>query len=244
MPSKSLETFHLEPWMADHIQAITVSVAKQVLAEEQAKGFDDDPLIRVDRRYGMPFEGVRPFGFIEIFARTEMGEVIEFIWRKLHEKSPVGDFDSRPGHPGFYRNSHIIMVNGEQVHEYNVADLDYDPNRDKVQFVNSAIYARKIEGIYTASRIIDKKRRIRQRKGIWHTLGWSPQAPKGVYRVVQRMANIRYGRNMKIKFTMSKLNLGVQVRRWWSGGRKLKNFEMTDHVYPTIELIPISGGVL
>ena len=244
MPSKSLEHFRLKPWMGKHIQAITISVAKEVLREEQVKGFDDNPRILVDRRYGVPFEGVKPFGIIEIFSRSDMGEVIEFIWKKLHEKSPVGDFDSRPGHPGFYRNSHIIMVNGVQVTQATIKTMNYDPHKDKIQFVNTTVYARKIEGIYTSSRIIDRKTRKRERKGKWHTFGWSPQAPKGVYRVVHRMARTRFGSNMDIKYTVKKLNLGVQVRRWWTGGKKMNNFELTDQVYPTIEITPRTGGIL
>jgi hypothetical protein len=244
MPSKSLEHFQIEPWMGEHIQSITISVSKSVLREEQARGFDQKPLILVDRKPGMPMEGVKPFGIIEMLSRSDLGEVVEFIWRMLHAKSPVGDYDSRPGHPGFYRNSHLIMVNGVEVNSKNIHTLDYDPQTDKIQFVNASVYARKIEGIYTSSRIIDRKTRKRERKGKWHTFGWSPQAPKGVYRVVHKMARTRYGRTIKIRFTMSKLNLGVLVRRWWKGGKKLRTFELADHVYPTIELIPMSGGVL
>ena len=244
MAKKSFETFQLEPWMHEHVQAITISVAKQALREEQARGFDRQPLTIVDRRPNLPFEAVRPFGRIEIIERVEMGEIIEFIFRKLHEKSPVGDIDSRPGHPGFYRNSHFITVNGNMVTAENVKNINYNPERDTVRFVNAAIYARKIEGIYTASRF-NKKTRKQENKGKWHTLGWSPQAPKGVYRVVARMAKQKYGKNAAIRYTVMRLSVGgAQVRRWYKSGKKLRRFEMTDQVYPVIELSPRKGGII
>lgn len=121
--------------IAKEIQALTVSVAKEVLAEEQARGFPKDPRVIVDRRrYDAPVESVKPFGRIEFVTRADMGEVAEWIWRRLVEKSPV---DS-----GRYSDSHIIMINGVQVTSNNWTGLG---PTDVVQIVNAQPYARKIE---------------------------------------------------------------------------------------------------
>lgn len=244
MAVRRLEEFKLEPWMGKHIQAITISAAYDVLAEEQTKGFDTDPLVLVDRKPNRAFENVKPFGIIEIIERADMGEVAEWIFRELHRLSPVGDGDDpRQGHPGFYRNSHFIFVNETSVNADNVDSLNYDPSKDTLRFANVAIYSRRIEGIFTSSRINPKTRK-RERKGKWHTFGWSPQAPKGVYRVVARKAKAMWGKNLDIRYTVRKIEGGARVRRWWKSGKKLSKFEMTDQVYPTIEIRPRAGGII
>lgn len=121
--------------IAKDIKALTISVAKSVLAEEQARGFPKDPRVIVDRRkYDAPVESVKPFGRIEFVSRADMGEVAEWIWRRLVEKSP---YDT-----GRYSDSHIIMINGVQVTKTNWVGLG---PKDVVQIVNAQPYARKIE---------------------------------------------------------------------------------------------------
>lgn len=114
------------------IRQFQIMTARHVLAEEQARGFDREPRVIVDRRFDAAIETVKPFGRIEFVERVDIGEVVEWIWKRLLERSPVLT--------GRYQDSHIVMINGASVPDIR----GYKPG-DRIQIVNIQPYARKVE---------------------------------------------------------------------------------------------------
>lgn len=191
------EKWEIGEELVKDIRAVTIHVAREVLAEEQARGFTKDPRVVVDsRRYDAPVETVKPFGRVEFIEKADIGEIVMFIWRQLVQRSPY--------RKGGYSDSHAILVNGKEAAPDNVLA---GPG-DKVQIVNIQPYARKIER------------------------GLSLQAPTGVYRVVFRIAQRRYGKIAFIKYTMVPLNLGVTI-----ASKK----GAVAQVYPCIQITPSAG---
>ncbi len=192
------------------IRATTQRVAYEALRDEVKRGFDNQPLVVTD---GMPRrapEQVRAFGKIEWIARADAVEIALWVKRALEARSPVLS--------GWYRASHLLFLNGEQV-----ANLRNYKAGDRIQIVNNSPYARKLEG---------RPARTRGRKGqrvkTAGRRGASKQAPQGVYRVVHRLAVARYGRSVFIDFKYVPLSTGATVRG--RGGKRRAQ------VYPAIQI--------
>ena len=141
----------------------------------------------VDGREGAPLNSVRPDGVI-IAEWTMFDEMFRWISEQLEKHSPVGtSSDTRPGHPGLYRASHVFLADAQQVFPGEAI-----PAADEYVFVNTVPYARKIER------------------------GLSSQAPDGVYETVAVLASRRWGNLARVRFSYrSPLFGGIQS--WASG---------------------------
>lgn len=127
----------------------------------------------VDGRRGAKLEEVRPDGTI-IAEFDLVMDVLDWIRGQLEEHSPVGQGeDNRPGHPGLYRASHELIVDGQLIPTGTPAPIGFD----EAAFVSTVPYARKIER------------------------GLSSQAPDGVYQVVATLAGRRFGNIARIRFS-------------------------------------------
>lgn len=200
-----------------------VTVARQALAEEQVRGFDERPRRIVDRRYDVPIEAVRFGGVIEFIPRGDIAELLRWIFAEIVRRSPVLT--------GRYRDSHIIMINGVSVgSDPEAAIRRYKPG-DRVQIVNTQPYAKKIEG------------RSRTRTGGSAMRGQSKQAPNGVYRAVYGAAKRRYSKVAFIDFTYVKLDTGLSVMGSQGGGRNRKRVRRPA-VFPCIKLFQSESGRL
>jgi hypothetical protein len=205
----------LEPDFRQYV----IATARHVLAEEQTRGFDKDPLTIVDNKWNAPVEGVKTFGQIQFHARADLGEVIDWIFRRVVERSPVLT--------GRYVQQHHVLVNGAEASPERWKTVKAG---DRIQFVNAAPYAKKIEG------------RDKGRGGAAAVKGQSLQAPNGVYRAVYREAQRRFGKLVFLDFTYVKLNLGVQV--WKNvnyyvrkdGTKSAGSYKRVAMVYPCIKL--------
>lgn len=146
----------------------------------------------VDRREGAPLESVRPDG--EIVAEWDLlTPVLDFIREQLVKHSPVGKAgDGRPGHPGMYRASHILIVDGK-AHE-DGAPLP--ALFEEAVFSNTTPYSRKIEGSEMSGRRPS-----------------SSQAPDGVYDAVALLAQSRFGNIARIGFGWRSLLTGG-IHEW------------------------------
>lgn len=162
-----------------------VVTARAVLREEQRKGFDPKPKTIVDRRHNAPIESVKMFGLIEFIERTDLGEIVDWIYRRLVETSPVLKGD--------YAANHLILMNGEEASERDWKS--FGPG-DRLTFVNTMPYARRIEG---GARFMGWNSRV-DRSVRNFVGGHSVQAPNGVYRVVFRQAKNRFGKQVIIEF--------------------------------------------
>ena len=137
----------------------------------QATGGDPKFTVTVDGQKGAPVSSVKADGVI--FVEFEfLGDLLLFIWEQLHTHSPVGKAPESP-HPGEYRRSHVMFVNGS---EFSIQN-PLPPNVEEIVFANTVPYARRIE------------------------LGSSTQAPDGVYQSVAVLARARFGRVAKVDFT-------------------------------------------
>jgi hypothetical protein len=75
-----------------------------------------------------------------VFRYLAMQDVVDFALATLREKSPVGAIGDQ--HPGLYRDSHMVFLNGNVVADGNVGA--WRPG-DQINISNPVPYARKIE---------------------------------------------------------------------------------------------------
>lgn len=94
----------------------------------------------VDGREGVPLASVKPDGVI-VREYELIFDVLVFISDILRTMSPVGRGpDKRPGHPGFFKASHLLFADGREV-----AVSETVPDATEYVFLSSALYARRIE---------------------------------------------------------------------------------------------------
>jgi len=94
--------------------------------------------LEVDGHAAAREEEVKPFGII-VYRFLRMGQIIPYALKMAREFSPVGEAnDTRPGHPGLYRESWFTLVEGRKV---DVADI---PPEAEVILTNNQPYSRKI----------------------------------------------------------------------------------------------------
>lgn len=94
----------------------------------------------VDGREGVALASVRPDGII-VREYELIFDVLVFISDILRTMSPVGRGpDKRPGHPGFFKASHLLFADGREV-----AVSETVPDATEYVFLSSAPYARRIE---------------------------------------------------------------------------------------------------
>jgi hypothetical protein len=147
----------------------------------QALGREPPSRIFVDGRESDALESVQPNGVIVCDFQL-IGEVLFYIDEQLRIHSPVGT-ESRPGHPGLYKRSHLLFADGRQVILDGV-DIGSFPQADEYVFVNAVPYARKIER------------------------GSSSQAPDGVYQAVAALAQRKFRNVVRITFTFRGITRG------------------------------------
>ena len=203
------------PLIAD----FTRKVAEEALIKAVHGGFDNEPIVVTDGVAFRDYADVKPFGKIEFFRRPVLAECARWMMARLVALSPVG-----PGRNGHYRDKHIYMINHAQVDE---AALDNLKAGDRVQIINTQLYARKLEGSRARGR---GSRRRPKKKAL------SRQAPNGIYIVVYREAIARYGRSLFIDFGYEKLNLNQTVMRRQTQGKKLRHPYAVDALFPAFNL--------
>lgn len=204
------------------IRKVTIETAENVLREEVAKGFDNEPVVVTDGVPRRDYHGVRIGGKIEFIRRPQMADAVLWALDELRKRSPVLT--------GRYVSTHTVMINGAEIGGDIAAALRNVKPTDRVQIVNPQPYARKIEGATANKKTGRGKRRAS-----------SKQARSGVYRVVLRALVQRFGRSMFFDYKLVKLNLGVKV--WGDqGGRfnrhgakgRVKRVQR-DQVYPALQ---------
>ncbi len=203
------------------VKEATIRAAETALMQEVARGFDNKPVVVTDGVPRRDYDNVRPFGRIEFIRRPQMAEAVLWALDMLRKRSPVVT--------GRYVQSHTVLLNGAEITGDVKAALQNVKETDRVQIVNPQPYAKKIEGRKSRSR-----GRGANRTKTAAVAGLSKQAPRGVYeRVVLPMLVQRYGRSMFFDFKYVKLDTGVKVKGWQSGGAARKRI-LRDHVYPSL----------
>lgn len=123
-----------------------INISKEILRDEQSRGFDKNPRKRIDNRFDRQEEQVRPIGKIEYFAKVDVSFALIKMYEALIERSPY--------RTGQYRSGNVVFVNGTEVarsvgqlKRFIVANRDaggFSPN-DTIRFINVNPYARRLE---------------------------------------------------------------------------------------------------
>lgn len=204
------------------VRKFQIAVAKDALADEQARGFDERPVRIVDRKTNAPVESVRQFGVIEFVSRADLADVVRWIFARLAEISPV--------YEGDYKKSHLLFLNRVSVGTDVEALLKRYRPGDRIQIVNTQPYAKKIEG----------RKQSKAKGGAIKPL--SKQAPNGVYRAVFAQAKRRFSRRgVYLDFTYRKLDTGVTAWGLQGGGKNRKRVRRPV-VYPQIQIYQSTAG--
>ncbi|MCK1669436.1 hypothetical protein [Bradyrhizobium sp. 153] len=115
-----------------------------------------------------------------IFRYSAMQDIVDFALATLRERSPVGSGTDQ--HPGLYRDSHTVFLNGQVVPDGNV---DAFRSGDQINISNPVPYARKIEiGRLTMS------------------------VPPHIYEDAAAIVGGRYGNRAAVKFTFMPVRFG------------------------------------
>lgn len=217
-----------------------LTISSDVLREEQAEGFDKNPITLVDGSHNKKVEDVNPLGKIQFVSRQNLREVIKYAFDAVWERSPVLT--------GQYLTSNVVTYNGTQVANSPASlekwlDKQTFSDRDKIRIVNTAPYARKLEleGVRADST------RVKWGKGSSHSKGRTNgkgkiRIPNGAYTLATKAIKAKYGRNAFIKFElMSGSTIGLvgegRVRLTGKDSKenrsKMGKSPMT-YVYPSI----------
>jgi hypothetical protein len=225
-----------------------LTISRDVLREEQAKGFPRDPLVIVDNRKGKPVEQVNPLGKIEFVAQQDLREIAIFIMQAIQKRSPIVT--------GLYASQNLVFFNSIQIAS-NVAELEawFDKGqvfeeRDRLRFLNAAPYAQKLERYGVSA----GRQKIATRKSKDKKLrsGERVLKPNGTYALAARSARGKFRKNAFIKFellpgsylgitTPLPPNLKQKFRAYFSPNSK---YNQGTYIYPTILLGVEKAGIL
>lgn len=186
------------------IQEYVSDTARAALKEEQAKGFEKNPIIIVDGKKGKSMDDVNPWGKIEIETRQEVRSILLEIFAEIIKKSKVVT--------GQYKNSFWVMFNNSVIARSEpefktfLANLKKDFEKDdEFVFINTAPYANFLEkeGITSDSGfrpVRVRLRRKREGKGFVGPLQKTIRQPNGVMTMSMRLINKKYKNQARIKY--------------------------------------------
>ncbi|WP_448031544.1 hypothetical protein [Bradyrhizobium liaoningense] len=149
-----------------------------------------------------------------VFRFTAMQDIVDFALATLRERSPVGTGDDP--HPGLYRDSHLVFLNGQVVQNVRAFKRG-----DQINISNPVPYARKLE--------VGNGRM---------------QAPLHVYEDTALIVASRFGNRAAVKFTFMPVRFGgisayaVFSKQLKQGRRTMSEKSRQDWLVrqPTIEI--------
>lgn len=176
-----------------------IIIADVVLREEQARGFDKEPIMIVDGRRGKPITAINPWGQVEFVSRlADVGEPILYAYEALLELSKVLT--------GAYKSSHVVALNGVQIAaslrelEVWMAYKNMDiKDGDIFRIVNTQPYARRLELLgVTSTRQQARRDDPGRRRG--KRTGSTIKVPNGAYQLAYRRVRAKYSKQIQISF--------------------------------------------
>ena len=236
-----------------HLQNSLIDITAAALKEEQAKGFDKNPLIVVDGKPNKPVTSVSPFGKIEVIARVDVALKLVDLYEEILRRSPVAT--------GQYISSHVVFMNKtliardkEELKKWQESAPKVGPT-DAIYFVNLMPYAGFLEreGITASKRGIQGARLTESRDPRKRAAGQNGmiRAPNGAYFLAHRSFKRKYKGSMKVFFQFTPLKTfgvsapksghvnGKPLRGTFS--KKNKRYK-GPYVYPTIRVLVTPGG--
>lgn len=210
-----------------------------VLKEEQAKGFDKDPIIAVDGVVGKPMSEMKPWGKIEATAKQDDKEVLLDIFRIIIQNSKRVT--------GQYSDSVWVMKDGNSIVARDFPSFkrfleNYKGSFSKgtqFNFVNTAPYAQhlELEGV-TAKSPTRRSKRVKMGRASNRTKKMV-RKPNGTMTISIRAVKRKHKYQSEIKYELiygQKLGLtsppsGSGVGRVRQKGRSAGRY----YVYPSIQ---------
>jgi hypothetical protein len=180
------------------IKEFMIAISKEVLHEEQSKGFDKKPVLLIDGRKGRKEEDVKYLGKIEYQSAIAIDEMVIESYKVILDKSKVVT--------GLYKSLNYVLLDNKII-ATNLSELEaffqnpplFFPG-SKIVYVNIAPYAQRLElqGV-TKGRVsmkMGKSKDKQQRSG--------PQVrkPNGVYALSVRAIKRAYGKRARVKFEL------------------------------------------
>ena len=226
-----------------------IDIAKTVLKEEQAKGFDKKPRVRVDNSFRKREEEVFPFGRITYFERVDFSLALLKMYKVIVERSPLVT--------GQYRSGNLVFVNGVEVarsmgslRRYVVTKSSEGgfKENDEIRFVNVNAYARRLEnkGIRRGvrGRFANKNQNAGRRSRKSRKTGNLIQQPNGAYYLSYRVIRRQFKQVAQfLKFTyMPNGTNGIRIRGG-AGQRTEFKKDGRPYLYPSIVLRLAGAGI-
>lgn len=232
------------------MKQVLIETARSVLNEEQLRGFDEKPRVRVDNRFDTTIEVVKPFGKIEYFSRLTIKDSLLGIYTLLVEKSATWT--------GLYKDSHYVFYNNTLIatslRELDAWTTKNNPTTGFLRFVNVTPYATRLEyaGISKSVRGKSKGGTVKNAKTGKSRGGTVFKRPNGVYSLIARSARSRYksiGNYLKFAW-MPNGTSGINIQETTYRGQTLRNSYHKGnkkysgpYVYPSIVIDLNSQGV-
>ena len=246
----SLEDF-LDNFKEGHLR-----IAKEVLREEQQRGFEKNPRVRTDNIFDRKIQQVKPLGKIEFFAKIVASEAIIGVYDEIERRTPRGD-------TGLYARSNYVLHNGRLIAINRQALVAYlktveIQENDKIRFINTTPYARRLElaGISKSVRGLSAGRNVsRKRKGKSKVTGNLIGKPNGAYTNAMRSSRSKYkavANFMKFQFlhasaagvkNLPTTNGKQRLRTSYKSGGKFKTSAGRPYLYPTITIWFSAAGL-
>jgi hypothetical protein len=229
-----------------------IDIADVALIEEQKLGFDKKPRVRVDNKWDVPEEQVKPFGKIEYYSRIDIGEALLYAYKAISGRSPIvsGTFSVANY---VYHNRQLVAKDIFGLASWlKKADLRDGSN---VRFVNVTPYASRLElrGMRgSKSGNIFKSKWSKHKKGRNGGRLYQVRQPNGVYMLAARAVRRKFKVAEKVlKFEWVGGSSGIRIPSTVNG----KTFRTTYHplnkkrkgshyIYPSIKFIISSRGII
>lgn len=224
-----------------------LQISLDTLREEQAKGFDKNPITIVDGSKSKSIETVSPLGKIEfVNSQVQSLKVLEDIYQAILSRSKVVTGTYMAGNYVFL-NGNVIATNLSEMQDW----LKTSPSLGKgdiVRYINVVPYARRLERLgVTAQKTQSRRVKSKDKR---KRSGETILGANGVYYLSSRAALRQYRNNVKIYFgfilgsqisagafpSMSKS--GKPLRRSYkppAGKKPSKKFG--PYLYPSIKVV-------
>lgn len=221
--SRTVAVSAVEARVHGYLQSYQAELSMKILAQQQAAGRfplerNKDFVTVVDRRHRASEYNVRFGGKISYLnTSSTLDEVLDWIAEQLVNLSPVGlkskwdkSQSKDPWRKEHYQDAHLFMQDGRAVQTVDSQTRIVGLKRgsqykkhvtnanSKYQFVNTMVYARRIEngGVTTNNKYVKP---------------WSAYAPSGIYKKVARAAVARFGGIARIKYVEAQLHGGAKI---------------------------------
>lgn len=217
-----------------------VFIAEDARDEELAKGFDKNYVQVVDNKRGKQLRLVEPFGKIQFIARADLREVLIYAFEAIDQRVKIVT--------GEYKKNQLVTMNGRPVATDRASFDSFLKTAvfsasDKIRFINTAPYARKLErfGISKGLNGIGRrKRKLRNaKKHEKLPVGTKILVPNGAYALAYRSIRGKFKANVfvALDFIVGSTN-GIN-----GGTYKTGRSRGSSYLYPSILIYASESGL-